>query len=143
MKKPSQHSSRSKTNHKAKAEVSKKKSVSKNPPVKREPNVPGPSLFEKFESFGSQHEKWLMLGMIILSIICSVLIFDLKFSIGGDDTSYIERAYNYVHKGEYPYYQGAGYHLVLAGIMKVFGYKVGMFKIFSLLFYTGHIAFTW
>ena len=67
----------------------------------------------------------------------------MKVSIGGDDSAYVERAYNFIHEGTYPYYQGPGYPLVLAGIIKIFGYKIGILKIFSLLFYTAHVIITW
>lgn len=102
-----------------------------------------PSIFERFETFASKNEKWLMFGTFILSLICSILLFDMKVSIGGDDSAYVERAYNYIHKGKYPYYQGPGYPLVLALLMKLFGFKLGVFKLFSLIFYTGHVVLTW
>ncbi len=103
----------------------------------------GPSLFERFETFALKNEKALMWGTFILSLICSILLFDLKVSIGGDDSAYVERAYNFITKGTYPYYQGAGYPLVLAMLMKVFGFKMTVFKFFSLIFYSAHIVLTW
>lgn len=103
----------------------------------------GPSTFEKFETFAAKNEKWLMWGTFILSLICSILLFDMKVSIGGDDSAYVERAYNFITKGTYPYYQGPGYPLVLALLMKIFGFKLGIFKLFSLVFYSAHIVLTW
>jgi len=103
----------------------------------------GPGVFNLFENYAEKNNKWLVWMMVALSIICSVLLFDLKVSIGGDDSSYIERAWNFLNKGTYPYYQGPGYPLVLAGIIKIFGFKLGVMKLFSLLFYTGHVIFLW
>lgn len=108
-----------------------------------EAKVITPPLFERFEKFGARNEKWLMWGTFALSLICSILLFDMKVSIGGDDSAYIERAYNFITKGTYPYYQGPGYPLVLALLMKVFGFKLGVFKLFSLIFYSAHIVLTW
>lgn len=134
MKKKPQHSSRSKA-----------KSVVKAKPLAKpkEARTLGPPFFEKFETFAANNEKWLMWAIFGLSVICSILLFDLKFSISGDDSAYVERSYNFLHKGVYPYYQGPGYPLVLALIMKVFGFKVGVFKVFSILFYTAHVVLTW
>jgi hypothetical protein len=103
----------------------------------------GPSIFERFETFALRNEKWLMWGTFVLSLICSVLLFDMKVSIGGDDSAYIERAYNFNTKGTYPYYQGPGYPLVLSLLMKIFGFKLGIFKLFSLIFYSAHVVLTW
>ncbi len=121
----------------------KAKPVAKPLAKQKEIKVLGPTLFEKFEIFVSKHEKRFMWGMLGFSIICSILLFDMKVSIGGDDSAYIERAYNFLHDGIYPYYQGPGYPLVLASLMKIFGFKIGVFKLFSLLFYTAHILLTW
>lgn len=134
MKKQPQHSSRSKVKSAVKA-----KPVAN---IKQPPPV-GPPFFDKFEAFALNNEKWLMWAIFGLSVICSFLLFDLKFSIGGDDSAYIERSYNFLHNGVYPYYQGPGYPLMLALIMKVFGFNAGIFKVFSLLFYTGHVILTW
>lgn len=117
--------------------------ISPQPQVKKEVKEPGIPMFERFETFAMKHEKWLIWIVVGLSLICSTLLFDMKYSIGGDDSAYVERAYNFIHKGLYPYYQGPGYPLVIASLMKVFGFKTGIFKLFSLLFYTAHIAITW
>ncbi len=87
-----------------------------------EVKVIGPPIFDKFETFAAKNEKWLMWGTFILSLICSISLFDMKVSIGGDDSAYVERAYNFISKGKYPYYQGPGYLLVLSLLMKVFGF---------------------
>ena len=46
---------------------------------------------------------WLGLGMTILF---SLLLFDLKVSDGGDDSSYIVRAYEFIKNGVFPTFQG-------------------------------------
>jgi hypothetical protein len=120
-------------------EVSKSKASAK----PKQDKVLGQSLFEKFETFAYKNEKWLIWSTFLLSLICSVLLFDLKVSIGGDDSAYIERAHTFLTKKIYPYYQGPGYPLMLALLMKVFGFKLTVFKVFSLIFYSAHIVLTW
>ena len=115
MKKQPQHSSRSKVKPVVKAKVAANV---------KEIKPHSPSFFDKFEMVAANNEKWLMWLVFGLSVICSILLFDLKFSIGGDDSAYVERSYKFLHNGIYPYYQGPGYPLVLALIMKVFGFKV-------------------
>jgi 4-amino-4-deoxy-L-arabinose transferase-like glycosyltransferase len=137
MKKQPQHSSKLKAKTTAKTATSQ-------PTVKRkEEKTIGPALFDRFEAFALKRERVLMWVTFGLSILCSFFLFDLKVSIGGDDSAYVERAYNFIHKGVYPYYQGPGYPLVIALLMKVFGFNIPVFKLFSLIFYTAHIVLTW
>ncbi|MDZ7607517.1 MAG: hypothetical protein U5K79_18440 [Cyclobacteriaceae bacterium] len=78
---------------------------------------------------------WISFGLFILLSIC---LFEPKVSIGGDDTEYINRAYNLLHQGIFPTFQGPFYPMALAVIMLVTGVNVIAFKIFSVLCLAGH-----
>lgn len=73
---------------------------------------------------------WLGLGMTILF---SLLLFNLKVSDGGDDSSYIVRAYEFVKNGVFPTFQGPFYPMMLSIIVLFFGVNVGLLKFFSLI----------
>lgn len=73
---------------------------------------------------------WIGLGMTILF---SLLLFDLKVSDGGDDSSYIVRAYEFIKNGVFPTFQGPLYPMMLSIIVLFFGVNVGLLKFFSLI----------
>ena len=54
---------------------------------------------------------YLSLG---LAILFSILLFDVKVGPGGDDSAYIQRAFNFVHGFIFPGYQGPLYPMVLS-----------------------------
>lgn len=71
-----------------------------------------------------------------LSILTSFLLFNLRVSEGGDDSTYIIRALNLLNDGVYPSFQGPMYPMFLAVVMSVAGMKLGVLKLISLLFLT-------
>jgi hypothetical protein len=104
-------------------------------------DVPTFSLSERFENYLNNNERKILYVFLGLTFLLGLLLFDTKISIGGDDSSYIQRAYNFIHKGEFPVFQGPGYPVVLALLMSVFGFNILIFKFFSLIFYTLQVWF--
>jgi hypothetical protein len=103
--------------------------------------IPATSIGERIENYLNLKEKNILYITLGLTFVMGLLLFDTKISIGGDDSSYIQRAYNFVHKGEFPVFQGPGYPLVLALLMLIFGFNILVFKFFSLIFYTLQVWF--
>ena len=69
-----------------------------------------------------------------------MLLFNLRISEGGDDSTYIIRAYKFLKQGTYPSYQGPLYPVFLSFIIGISGgIKLGLLKftsfIFMLVFY--------
>ncbi len=83
---------------------------------------------------------WIAFGSFA---VLSMLLFEPKVSIGGDDTEYINRAYNLIHDGKFPTFQGPFYPMALAMIMMVTGVNVIAFKLFSVLSLAGSHWFTY
>ena len=79
---------------------------------------------------------------IILTTLFGLLFFEPKVSIGGDDSMYINRAYNFIYKGSFPTFQGPLYPIFLSLFIYVAGTKLILLKIISLLCYIGHQWFT-
>jgi hypothetical protein len=73
---------------------------------------------------------WIGMG---LTVLFSLLLFDLKVSDGGDDSSYIVRAYEFVKRGTFPTFQGPLYPITLSFFVMIFGVKVGLLKFISLI----------
>ncbi|MBK7854888.1 MAG: hypothetical protein IPJ79_08270 [Bacteroidetes bacterium] len=54
-----------------------------------------PSLLNRLESFLERNEKVIFYTTLLLSLVFSVLLFDVKMSEGNDDSDYIEGAYKF------------------------------------------------
>jgi hypothetical protein len=101
------------------------------------------SLFVKLERWFGGHDKKVFYSLLFLSTVFSLLLFDSKVTEGGDDSSYIERAWNLIYEGKFPYYQGPGYPIMLALIVKFTGLKVIPLKLFSVVCQLGFVFFTY
>jgi hypothetical protein len=89
--------------------------------------------------FGQQQTRWLIV-VLTVGLICSILSFDIKPSVDGDDTSYVLSAMNIVHSGHLPVgFRTPGYPIVLALFIWLFGVNLVMLKATSLLFFIGII----
>lgn len=100
-------------------------------------------LLGKIEAWFSRNDKKLFYTLLFLSTLFSFLLFDSKVSEGGDDSSYIQRAWSLLHEGTFPYYQGPGYPAVLSLIMKIVGLNVVALKMFSIVCQFGFVWFTY
>lgn len=92
------------------------------------------SLLNRMESYFEQKHVLYALIIVGINILFSFLMFDAKISIGGDDSSYIERANRFIHNGEFPFYQGPLYPLMLALPIAIFGINLWVLKFMSLIF---------
>ncbi len=101
------------------------------------------SLLDKIENWTSTNERKLFYLILSLSTLFTLLLFDAKVSLGGDDSSYIERAWLLLHEGKYPYFQGPGYPVFLSFFVKLFGLNVVALKFFSVLAQIGFVSFTY
>jgi hypothetical protein len=72
---------------------------------------------------------WIIWGMFIFT---GLLLFNVRVSEGGDDSSYIIRAINLLDQGSYPSFQGPLYPIFLSGLIAIFGLKLGLLKLSSL-----------
>ncbi len=100
-------------------------------------------VLEQLNIWFEKHDKKVFYTLLFLSTLFSLLLFDSKVSEGGDDSSYIERAWAFLQNGTYPYFQGPGYPLALSLIVKLFGLNVIALKFFSVLCQIGFVVFTY
>ena len=96
------------------------------------------SSLEKIDRFFETRKSMILWISLLVSAAFGILLFEPKVSIGGDDSMYISRAYNFIHKGTFPTFQGPLYPIFLGLIISVFGTKLLLFKFISLLCYLGH-----
>jgi hypothetical protein len=98
------------------------------------------TIYERLDRWFEQHEfHWLMI-VLVLGLIASILSFDIKPSVDGDDTSYVLSAMNIVHSGQLPVgFRTPGYPIVLSLFVWMFGVNLVILKATSLLFFIGII----
>jgi hypothetical protein len=100
-------------------------------------------LFDRLNNWFEKHDKKVFYTLLFLSTLFSLLLFDSKVSDGGDDSSYIERAWSLLKDGKFPYYQGPGYPIFLSFFVKMFGLNVIALKLVSVACQFGFVWFTY
>ena len=78
---------------------------------------------------------------LLLNIIIGIYLFDVKVSTGGDDSGYIVSAKQFLEGDSFPGWHGPFYPMFLGLLIAIFGVKVVLLKVFSLLFIIGHFIF--
>jgi len=98
-------------------------------------------LLDMLDDFFLRREKFFLWLSIVLALLFSLLLFDVKPSVGGDDSAYVQRAYDLVHDFTYPTFQGPLYPMFLAPFVALFGIRLVLFKTLSLLLMLVHTWF--
>lgn len=124
-----------KEKHQQKKEITVKKETAKKPVEF--------SFFDQMEVWFEKHQDKIFSVLLFFSTVFSILLFDSKVSPGGDDSSYIERAWLFLHEGKYPYFQGPAYPVFLSLFVKMFGLNVIALKFFSVICQFGFVWVTY
>ena len=101
--------------------------------------LPKKSLKDRLEAFFNKNEKKFALFSIILSTISSILLFDTKVSLSGDDCDYIVAAGDFWKSFIYPGHHGALYPMILAPFIGIFGINLILLKAISAIFMVASI----
>ena len=96
-------------------------------------------MFDKFDRFIQNKNTFWLIFFTSLTAIFSLLLFDVKLSTGGDDSSYIIRAYNFHFKNTFPSFQGPLYPMLISFPIGWWGINVPLLKVFSVFFMVGHV----
>ncbi len=91
-------------------------------------------IAERVESFLESHQRVVLTISLLLTVLFSFALFNLRISEGGDDSAYISRAMDLLSEGRYPSYQGPLYPFFLSVVLLVAGFHLPLLKITSLLF---------
>lgn len=92
------------------------------------------------ERFFDNRKDVIFYLSLLLYVLLSLLSFDAKLSTGGDDASYIARAFRLVNEGIFPPFQGPLYPIFLSPFVALFGIKVNLLKLLSLAFGIGFLS---
>lgn len=121
----------------------KDKHQHQNKAAKQETTVSNLGMLDRLDAWFERNDKKVFFALLFLSTLFSLLLFDSKVSEGGDDSSYIQRAWDFLKEGKYPYFQGPGYPVFLSLFVKMFGLNVIALKFFSVLCQIGFVWFTY
>jgi len=92
------------------------------------------TLFENLNNWFDKRAANITLIIFICGGLFSLLLFQARMDIGGDDSAYIQRAYDFVHKGIFPAFQGPLYPMLLSAFIAPFGINIILLKVLSLIF---------
>jgi hypothetical protein len=96
---------------------------------------PTPSLYHKVNGFFERNRYAFAVISMLLSVLMSILLFDVKVSLSGDDSDYIIGAHDFWHHFIFPSGHGAVlYQMVLAPFVGLFGMNLILLKSLSALF---------
>nr|MCU0360232.1 hypothetical protein [Bacteroidia bacterium] len=92
--------------------------------------------FFKFENWAKKNEQKIFYTFLGLCLFLSLISFNARISEAHDDALYLEGGWRFVHEfPNYFYTQNAPlYPLFLGLLIKLMGFKLIVFKLFSLLF---------
>lgn len=110
------------------------------PPKKNLPKTDNSYLLDRWESAMEKgSSKWLI-ASLMLSVLFSILLFDIKISDLNDDSLYIEGGYNFAEDIHHAFTANAPlYPLILSIPIKFFGINLFVLKSLSVLFTTLHL----
>jgi hypothetical protein len=98
-------------------------------------------------TFIQQLDKWMTPRLnlffylsLLLTVMFGALLFDIKISTGGDDSSYIEMAHDFIKGKSFPSWHGPLYSIFLSIPMLLFGVHIIWLKFFSFLFIVAHLV---
>lgn len=101
------------------------------------PGIQQSTVFERANKWLLNKEKPILFILFGACLLFCLLLFQARMDIGGDDSAYILRGYDFIHKGVFPSYQGPLYPIVLSLFIAVFGVKVLGLKMLSVVFILG------
>jgi hypothetical protein len=94
------------------------------------------TTYEKFENWAAKNDSKIFISLIVACLFLSFISFNARISEAHDDALYLEGGWRYVNEfPKYFYTQNAPlYPMVLALLIKILGFKLIIFKLFSVIF---------
>jgi hypothetical protein len=101
---------------------------------------PSRSFLEVLDGWFAPRMNSMFFICLFLTVFFGIMLFDVKISTGGDDSSYIEMANNFLKGKSFPTWHGPLYSILLSIPILIFGVNVIWMKIISFLFIIGHLV---
>jgi hypothetical protein len=97
------------------------------------------TLFQRSDNYLNSKYYTILVILFAIFVTQGLALFDQRFSMAGDDTSYVERAFNFIHHFTFPGFQGPVYPIVLSPFVAMFGLNPIPLKFISMLFLIGFL----
>ncbi|MCC6370919.1 MAG: hypothetical protein IT236_07945 [Bacteroidia bacterium] len=96
----------------------------------------GTSFLERIDNWAAPRDNKIFYLLLIVSVFLAFITFNMRISEAHDDALYLEGGWRYVHEfPDYFYTQNAPlYPLFLGLLIKIIGFKLVIFKLFSMVF---------
>ncbi|MDR0667311.1 MAG: hypothetical protein LBF90_01670 [Prevotellaceae bacterium] len=109
--------------------------------TKRKKTALKKTLFERLNPYLASKNR-ILLGLILgLSVLFSILLFDAKINMMGDDAEYIMYGYNFATHFDFPSFRGPLYPVLLSPFILLFGVNIVLLKILSGIMIVGSLFF--
>ena len=95
---------------------------------------PAQGAYTRINRFFERNERMFFIVSMILGALMSILLFDIKVSLSGDDCDYIINAQNFWRDFRFPGFRGPLYPIVLSPFVGLFGIKLILLKSLSAVF---------
>ena len=99
-----------------------------------------PSFTEKTDLFFQRNVTLIVTAIVLFSVVFSLLLFDMKVTIAGDDSGYILSAKEFLEGTQFPLWHGSFYPMFLSFFLFFCGVKLLLFKLLSLLFIVSQLV---
>lgn len=81
---------------------------------KKQKNATSKSFLQRLNEWFDEHTRLVLYTALALSVVIGIFLFDVKISTGGDDSSYIEMANNFMKGRSFPSWHGPLYPIFLS-----------------------------
>ena len=95
--------------------------------------VENKNLLSKMDSFFARYEKYILWLSLCIGAVMSILMFDCKVSLSGDDCDYIVNAQSFITNFTYPAGRGALYPIIISPFL-INGINLILLKSLSAIF---------
>ena len=119
--------------------MSKDKTQSISKP-KEKPVENSKGMFATVNQFLDKHSLKIFFALLAITCVYGYWLFDYRISMLGDDSAYLMRASDFVHKGIFPSFQGPMFPIAVSFIIRFFGFKLVYFKMLSFFSLLGSVA---
>ena len=113
--------------------------------INKAPVKQKPGFFKNFSDsislFFERHEKKMFYCIMAVGALMSILLFDVKVSLSGDDCDYIVAAGEFWKNFTYPGHHGPLYPIILSPFVGIFGVRLIMLKMLSTIFLVASLWF--
>ncbi|MDR1340775.1 MAG: hypothetical protein LBK58_12090, partial [Prevotellaceae bacterium] len=97
------------------------------------------TLFERINRYLELKHRAVFGIILLASVLFSILLFDAKINMMGDDSDYIMYGYRFADSFSFPGFRGPFYPILLSPFIAVFGINIVMLKALSGIMITGSL----